>query len=228
MLGKVSKTFAKTVVILNVGYPIDMTFVQRYRIAGLIYLGFAGMFAGKALLEILIGKVNPSGKLPDTWALDYLDIPSSRNFYDSRDGSRLDTNEEIYLDTCYEEDIYVGYRYFTTFKQKVAYPFGYGLSYTNFEICSGDIRYNGDKVKFEVHVRNVGTLSGKEVVQVYVGKPESELEQPERELCFFEKTKELLPGKGRVFPFRYQFICLFPIRKRRQHMSFRRDITVYM
>ncbi|HBA69626.1 MAG TPA: hypothetical protein DCZ40_09760 [Lachnospiraceae bacterium] len=195
LLGKVSKTFAKTVVILNVGYPIDMTFVQRYRIAGLIYLGFAGMFAGKALLEILIGKVNPSGKLPDTWALDYLDIPSSRNFYDSRDGSRLDTNEEIYLDTCYEEDIYVGYRYFTTFKQKVAYPFGYGLSYTNFEICSGDIRYNGDKVKFEVHVRNVGTLSGKEVVQVYVGKPESELEQPERELCFFEKTKELLPGE---------------------------------
>lgn len=194
LIGKVSGTFAKTVVILNVGYPIDMTFMRRYPISGLVYLGFAGMLAGPALLDILSGKVNPSGKLPDTWALQYSDIPASKNFYDCADGKRLDTDDEVYLDTCYEEDIYVGYRYFMTFGQKVAYPFGYGLSYTSFDILPGDIRCDGETVELEVRVRNTGTVSGKEVVQVYVGKPESELEQPERELVFFEKTKELLPG----------------------------------
>lgn len=196
LIEKVSGRFAKTVVILNVGYPIDMTFVQRYPIAGLVYLGFAGMLAGPALLDVLSGKVNPSGKLPDTWTFQYSDIPASKNFYDCADGKRLDTDNEVYLDTCYEEDIYVGYRYFTTFGRKAAYPFGYGLSYTSFDILPGDIRYNGETAEFEVCVRNTGTVLGKEVVQVYVGKPESELEQPERELVFFEKTMELPPGAG--------------------------------
>lgn len=194
LIEKVSATFAKTVVILNVGYPIDMTFVHRYPVDGLVYLGFAGMFAGSALLDVLSGKVNPSGKLPDTWAFQYSDIPASKNFYDCANGERLDTDDETYLDTCYEEDIYVGYRYFTTFGQKAAYPFGHGLSYTNFDILPEDIHYNGEMAEFEIHVKNIGTMPGKEVVQVYVGKPESELEQPERELVFFEKTRELPPG----------------------------------
>ncbi|MDE7133547.1 MAG: glycoside hydrolase family 3 C-terminal domain-containing protein, partial [Lachnospiraceae bacterium] len=195
LIEKVSKTFARTVVILNVGYPVDVTFVQRYKIAGLIYLGFAGMLAGTALLEILRGEVNPSGKLPDTWALDYFDIPASRNFYDCKDGQRLNTDDEVYLDTCYEEDIYVGYRYFTTFGKKAAFPFGYGLSYSSFEIQPGDIVYNGKAAELKVSVKNIGAKPGKEVIQIYVGKPESELEQPERELVFFEKTRELLPGE---------------------------------
>ena len=195
LIEKVSKTFARTVVILNVGYPVDVTFVQRYKIAGLIYLGFAGMLAGTALLEILSGEVNPSGKLPDTWALDYFDIPASRNFYDCKDGQRLNTDDEVYLDTCYEEDIYVGYRYFTTFGKKAAFPFGYGLSYSSFEIQPGDIVYNGKAAELKVSVKNIGAKPGKEVIQIYVGKPESELEQPERELVFFEKTRELLPGE---------------------------------
>ena len=121
LIAKVTDTFAKTIVILNVGYPIDVTFAEKYAVAGLIYSGFGGMLAGPALLDILSGAVNPSGKLPDTWAKDYFDIPSSKNFYDCVDKTRLTADENIYVDTCYEEDIYVGYRYFTTFRKKAAY-----------------------------------------------------------------------------------------------------------
>lgn len=95
-----------------------MTFAEKYAVAGLIYSGFGGMLAGPALVDILSGAVNPSGKLPDTWAKDYFDIPSSKNFYDCVDKTRLTADENIYVDTCYEEDIYVGYRYFTTFRKK--------------------------------------------------------------------------------------------------------------
>ena len=195
LIAKVTDTFAKTIVVLNVGYPIDVTFAEKYAVAGLIYSGFGGMLAGPALSDILSGAVNPSGKLPDTWAKDYFDIPSSKNFYDCVDKTRLTADENIYVDTCYEEDIYVGYRYFTTFRKKAAYPFGYGLSYTEFCIRQENIRFDGEVLELDVYVKNVGEKAGKEVVQVYVGKPESELEQPEKELVFFEKTKELLPGE---------------------------------
>lgn len=200
LIAKVSETFDKTIVILNVGYPIDVTFAERYRIEGLIYLGFAGMLAGPALLDIMSGTVNPSGKLPDTWARDYRDIPASRNFYDSVGKKRLDTNEEVYLDTCYEEGIYVGYRYFTTFQKKAAYPFGYGLSYTDFEMTTDELYFDGEKFSMVVRVKNTGSVSGKEVVQIYVGKPETELEQPEKELVYFEKTRELKPEEEQCIP----------------------------
>ncbi len=200
LIERVSSFFEKTVVILNVGYPIDVTFAKKYHVSGIVYLGFAGMLAGPALLDILSGAVNPSGKLPDTWALDYFDIPSSKNFYDCADGQRLDTDDEIYLDTCYEEDIYVGYRYFTTFQKEAAYPFGYGLSYTSFDIRHGEIKFDGEEVMFDLFVKNTGESAGKEVIQVYVGKPESELEQPERELAYFEKTKELIPEEEQCIP----------------------------
>lgn len=195
LIAKVAETFDKTIVILNVGYPIDITFAKKYRVSGLIYLGFAGMLAGPALLDIMSGAANPSGKLPDTWAEDYRDIPSSRNFYDSEGKKRLDTDENVYLDTCYEEGIYVGYRYFTTFQKKAAYPFGYGLSYTDFKLTTEALCFDGVNLSMTVYVKNVGSVSGKEVVQIYVGKPESELEQPEKELVFFEKTRELEPGE---------------------------------
>lgn len=195
LLAKVTGMFARTIVILNVGYPIDVSFAEKYGVDGLVYLGFAGMLAGPALLDILSGTVNPSGKLPDTWAEDYFDIPASKNFYDSVNGKRLNTDEMVYVDTCYEEGIYVGYRYFTTFHKKAAYSFGYGLSYTTFDIKTENISFNGEMLELLIKVKNTGKISGKEVVQIYVGKPESELEQPERELVFFEKTRELLPNE---------------------------------
>ena len=192
----VSEAFTNTIAVLNVGYPIDVTFAERYQVNGLVYPGFAGMLAGPALLDILSGNANPSGKLPDTWALDYFDIPSSKNFYDCADKPRLTSEDTVYIDTCYEEDIYVGYRYFKTFGKKEAYPFGFGLSYTEFEIRCGAFSFDGEALEAEAVIRNTGERAGKEVLQLYIGKPETDMEQPEKELVFFEKTKELAPGEA--------------------------------
>lgn len=195
LIAKVSDVFEHTIVILNVGYPIDVTFAKKYPIDSLIYLGFAGMLAGPALMDILSGDINPSGKLPDTWARDYFDIPASRNFYDCVDKPRLTAEDAVYVDTCYEEGIYVGYRYFTTFEKEVAYPFGFGLSYTNFVIEPDQFQFDGEALTGMIHVKNMGEVPGKEVVQVYIGKPEHENEQASKELVFFEKTKNLAPGE---------------------------------
>lgn len=195
LLKKLSEEFAHTIVILNVGYPMDVTFVEKYNVDALLYTGFGGMLGGPAIVDILSGKENPSGKLTDTWAKDYFDIPSSRNFYDCVDKPRLDAECDTYIDTCYEEDIYVGYRYFTTFRKEAAYPFGYGLSYTCFVIEPESLSYTEHGVQLKVHVKNMGKRAGKEVVQVYVGKPDGVLEKPERELAFFEKTRCLQPGE---------------------------------
>ena len=195
LMKALAKEFAHLVVILNVGYPIDVTFVERYGVDALLYTGFGGMMGGQAIVNVLSGKENPSGKLTDTWAKDYFDIPSSRNFYDCVDKSRLDADCTDYVDTCYEEDIYVGYRYFTTFHKEPVYSFGYGLSYTDFVIEAEDLCYTQKDVSLIVHVKNMGERAGKEVIQIYVQKPDGALEKPERELIFFEKTELLQPGE---------------------------------
>ena len=123
------------VAIINSGYPMDLRWLEEYAVDAAVWCGFSGMLGGKALVEILDGRVNPSGKLPDTWSLDYTDIPASKNFYQPmRPEEALGADVEDYIDTCYQEDIYVGYRYFETFDVPVAYPFGFGLSYTSFSI----------------------------------------------------------------------------------------------
>lgn len=195
LLKKLTATFSRTVVILNVGYPIDVSWADKYGVDTLVYLGFSGMLAGEALLDVLTGAFNPCGKLPDTWAMDYFDIPASRNFYDCVDKPRLDAEAPEYVDTVYEEDIYVGYRYFDTFRVKPAYPFGFGLSYTEFMLEATDIRWDGNALLLNVFVKNMGRSAGKEVVQVYVGKPDTALEKPEKELAFFHKTGLLQPGE---------------------------------
>lgn len=195
LIAFVSQTFARTIVVLNVSYPIDVRFAEKYKVDGLIYLGLAGMLAGPALMDIMTGKVNPSGKLPDTWAYDYFDIPASKNFYDCVDKPRLTAESDLYVDTYYEEDIYVGYRYFTTFKKNAAYPFGFGLSYTSFSVEAMAPVFDGENMTLNVRVKNTGICCGKEVVQVYAGKPETEQEQPERELVYFEKTRMLAPNE---------------------------------
>lgn len=195
LLKKLSEEFSHTVVILNVGYPIDVTFIEKYDVDALLYTGFGGMLGGPAIVKILSGEENPSGKLTDTWAKDYFDIPSSRNFYDCADKPRLDAECSAYVDTYYEEDIYVGYRYFTTFHKKAAYPFGYGLSYTSFVIEPEEVCYRNEKLHVKVRVKNMGKRAGREVVQVYIRKPDGELEKPERELIAFEKTGCLKSGE---------------------------------
>lgn len=198
LLRKLTQEFMHTIAILNVGYPMDVTWIETYGVDAVLYTGFGGMLGGPAIVDILSGKENPSGKLTDTWAKDYFDIPASRNFYDCVDKSRLDAECETYIDTVYEEDIYVGYRYFKTFDKKVAYPFGYGLSYSNFVIETEQVMYDNKGISLKIHVKNMGKYAGKEVVQVYVGKPEGELEKPERELVYFEKTKCLAPGETQI------------------------------
>ena len=188
--------FTHLIVILNVAHPIDVRFAENCD--ALVYNGLGGMLAGQALTDVLCGKENPSGKLPDTWAKDYFDIPASRNFYDSVDKPYLPGDSGVYVDTVYEEGLYVGYRYFSTFGVAAAYPFGFGLSYTDFAIRTENVTFDGS-LKLELTVTNVGSCSGREVAQLYVRKPETLGETPERELCWFGKTRLLQPGESQTF-----------------------------
>lgn len=191
-IAELAKTCKHTIVILNTGYPVDVRFVEKYQIGAVVWTGFSGMCGGQALVEILDGRVNPSGKLPDTWSLDYYDIPASANFYNTANGGQvLDAEFPYVVDTCYEEDIYVGYRYFETFGKAVAYPFGFGLSYTQFSIA-GNYAENA----VTAAVTNIGTRAGKQTVQLYVQAPEAALEQPAKRLIGFAKTKLLKQGES--------------------------------
>lgn len=202
LLGCLRRNFRRLVVILNVGYPIGLTFADRYGVDALVYSGFGGMLAGQALTDVLTGRVNPSGKLPDTWAARYEDIPAARNFYDCGDSRpRILTDDEtVWLDSVYEEDIYVGYRYFESFPNanRSGYPFGHGLSYTTFDRKCLSCDDHDGVLTITVEVHNTGIVPGREVVQIYLSKPQGELEQPARELVDFAKTVLLSPGESQV------------------------------
>lgn len=207
LIAAVSATFARSVVVLNTPYPIDTSFVDRHGVDALVLAGVAGMLAGPALLRVLEGTVNPSGRLPDTWAKAYEDIPASRNFYDCAGGKpRYTAGDEVWIDTVYEEGIYVGYRYFTTFGVEVAYPFGHGLSYTTSRVEPGAVSSPWtarglDALEVGATVTNTGGVAGREVVQVYVSKPDGDLEQPALELADFAKTPALAPGESTTVVF---------------------------
>lgn len=184
MLEQVCAAFGRVIVVLNVGNIIDMKWVKAYDPQAVLYAWQGGMEGGHAVADVLMGQVNPCGRLADTIALSVEDYPSAPNF-GGAGGNR------------YAEDIYVGYRYFETFQAaegKVLYPFGFGLSYTSFAI---DSRMETGKEKniFYVSVKNTGDLAGKEVVQIYVEAPQGRLGKPARSLAAFAKTKCLLPGE---------------------------------
>lgn len=202
MIKAVTGKFEKTIAIINTGYPIDTAWIEKYNIKSVIYCGFVGMLGGQALIEILDGRVNPSAKLPDTWSIDYYDIPASKNFYNAIDGKpALNADAPYHVDTVYEEDIYVGYRYFETFGKAVAYPFGYGLSYTTFNINVTSFEYFGDRIELTVTVENTGNVKGKEVVQIYAKEPDGKLEKPSKKLVAFAKTSLLKPGEKQTLTF---------------------------
>lgn len=194
MAKAVAAAFPKTIAILNTGYPIEMGWIEELGIQSVIYTGFAGQAAGYALMEILDGRVSPSGKLPDTFAFDYYDYPSAKNFINFGEEDQLPGEKDCGVQLYYEEDIYVGYRYFETFGKKAAYAFGHGLSYTDFEITYGDAAWDGKALRIPATVKNVGSVPGKEVVQLYIGAPEIKLEKPAKVLAAFEKTHLLNPG----------------------------------
>lgn len=196
MISAVSKAFPKTVAIINTGYPIEMGWVKEFGIDAVIYTGFAGMGAGYALMEILDGRTNPSGKLPDTWSYDYYDNPAAHNFINLPADHKRVGEKDFGIHIYYGEDIYVGYRYFDTFGKKTAYGFGHGKSYTDFTLDFGAPGYENGNVMVDVTVRNTGNHPGKEVVQLYIQAPDGMIEKPRRVLAAFEKTVLLKPGES--------------------------------
>lgn len=195
-LEKLGKAYENVVVVLNVGGIIDTKFYEEIEgLDAMLLMSQAGMRGGDAVVQVLNGEVTPSGKLTDTWAVNYEDYPSSAGF---------SSNDENVNEEYYEDGIYVGYRYFDTWGKDVAYEFGYGLSYTDFDIRVLGVTADEENVTVAVNVTNTGdTYSGKEVVQVYFSAPDGELEKPYQELAGFAKTGELAPGESEIMKITY-------------------------
>ncbi len=187
MVDAVKKNFAKVVVVMNVGGMVDTSwFVEEDAIGAVLMAWQGGMEGGLAAAELLLGNGNPSGKLSDTFAKTLEDYPSTYNFHEARD----------YVD--YTDDIYVGYRYFETIPgaaERVNYPFGFGLSYTTFDVKALYAKERNGKIEITVTVANTGRVAGKEVVQAYYSAPQGRLGKPAKELAAFCKTRELKPGE---------------------------------
>ena len=148
------------------------------------------------MADVLTGKVNPSGKLPLSFPMRYMDIPSSKNFpYGQNTSGRRGERKDVDF-TDYEENIWVGYRYFQTNSVEVSYPFGYGLSYTAFNYSKPNVKADKDGFTATITVTNTGKVAGREVVELYVAAPSGDLEKPARELKAFAKTKALAPGES--------------------------------
>ncbi len=193
MLSALRARFDRLVVVLNTGYPIAMDWVDIPD--AILWAGLPGMAGGAALAEILEGSVCPSGRLPDSWARDYWDIPASRNFNIPDTAEPMGPVGKVkYNVAAYEEGLYVGYRYFSTFGKKPAYPFGHGLSYTAFRKEAVRFTHGDDHCEMTVRVRNVGKTPGKESVLIFAKLPDGKLEQPERRLVCYGKTGLLYPG----------------------------------
>ena len=199
----------KVVVVMNIGGVIETASWKN--LADAILLAWQpGQEGGNAVADVLTGKVNPSGKLPMTFPVAYMDHPSSYNFptglENQRSGSRRGSGTAEAVKnwdyTDYAESIWVGYRWFTTQDKAVSYPFGYGLSYTSFEYSKPVVKADRDgNITASVTVTNTGKVAGKEVVEVFVAAPAGGMEKPVRELKAFDKTKLLAPGESETLTF---------------------------
>ncbi len=177
------KMFDKLVLVLNVAGPISVEDLDETDADAILLMGQAGQEGGKAVADILTGRVTPSGKLTATWARRYEDYPTSGVFLKDP------------IQAPYPEGIYVGYRYFDTFCKQPGYPFGYGLSYTTFSLSGCRAALDGETLTFSAEVSNTGSCAGKEVVQLYASAPVIELDMPAKELKGFKKTALLQPGE---------------------------------
>ncbi len=196
-----ASVYEKMIVVINVGSSFDMSFLEEIEgINAVVFFGQQGCQGGTAFADLLLGKVSPSGKLADTWAKKYEDIPFAMEY------SYLNGNlDEEY----YKEDIYVGYRYFDSFKVEPRYPFGYGLSYTAFAMEMEETTVNKTQVQVKVKVTNTGEVySGKEVVQLYVSCPQTKLAKEYQRLAAFAKTKVLMPGESQVVELQFDMAAL--------------------
>lgn len=208
MIFRVSDAFhakgKKVIVIINSGSVME-TASWRDRVDAILVAWQPGIEGGNSVADNLTGKVNPSGKLTMTWPIAAVDHPSTANFakeydmytYKNMEGWGKGNIPGVDFSN-HEEDIYVGYRYFDTFKKDVAYPFGFGLSYTTFEMGKPSVKANGKNIEVSVTVKNTGKVAGKQVAQVYVTAPKGAYEKPAKELKAFGKTRELKPGESQT------------------------------
>ena len=190
------KAGKKVVVVLNLVGAIE-TASWKNMVDAIVLPWTPGQEGAYAIADILTGKVNPSGKLAMTLPVNYMDMPSSKNFpyhWDMTNGRRGERKNVDYTD--YEEDIWVGYRYFQTKDVEVSYPFGYGLSYSTFSYSKPTVKTNNDGFTATVTVTNTGKVAGREIVELYVAAPSGGLEKPACELKAFAKTKLLAPGES--------------------------------
>ena len=186
----------KVVVVLNIVGVIE-TASWKHLVDAIVLPWAPGQEGAHAVADLLKGKVNPSGKLPMTFPVNYMDAPSSKNFpytWDMTQGRRGNRKNVDFTD--YAEGIWVGYRYFQTNDVEVSYPFGYGLSYTTFAYSKPSVKAGKDGFTASVTVKNTGKVAGREVVELYVAAPDGGLEKPARELKAFAKTKLLAPGES--------------------------------
>ena len=208
MIFRVSDAFhakgKKVIVIINSGSVME-TASWRDRVDAILVAWQPGIEGGNSVADILTGKVNPSGKLTMSWPIAATDHPSTANFakeydmytYKNMEGWGKGNIPGVDFSN-HEEDIYVGYRYFDTFKKDVAYPFGFGLSYTTFEMGKPSVKANGKNIEVSVTIKNTGKVAGKQVAQVYVTAPKGAYEKPAKELKAFGKTRELKPGESQT------------------------------
>ena len=227
VLSGLRASFRTVIVVLNICGTIDMEWVDDLKPDAVLLAWIPGQEGASACADLLMGNENPSGRLVDTIAKSWKDIPSSENFGAWADGFELYTGDENQIPywggvgnheavpvgetvirpvgnrryTEYQEGLYVGYRYFTTFGVPVRYPFGYGLSYTSFQSTASGFHYDGSTATFSVTVTNTGSVAGKEVVEIYLCGAQEPLERPERELVAFAKTELLLPGASQTIDF---------------------------
>jgi beta-glucosidase len=191
----------KLVVVLNIGGVIE-TASWRNEADAILLAWQPGLEAGNAITDVLSGKVNPSGKLATTFPMEYQDVPSAKNFPGKNlplpEGQKPNPMMGRPAEVTYEEGIYIGYRYYNTFDVKTAYPFGYGLSYTNFKYSDLKLSsktFNG-LITATITITNTGDVAGREVAELYVSAPQSGLPKPAEELKAFAKTKLLQPKES--------------------------------
>lgn len=243
------KADKSVIVVLNVCGPIETAPIVEY--ADAILCAFEpGQECGNSIMDVLTGKVNPSGRLPMTWQVAYGDAPADDNFpadyvfdmgafgraygaanKDAAERAQRQAEPVLKKDvdyTEYQEGIYIGYRYFDTFNKPVAFPFGFGLSYTTFgyEIVSSAI--NGDESEMQVKVTNNGTVAGREVVQAYVKAPKGKLDKPSKELKAFAKTKSLNPGESQVVTLKWKTMDMASFDEKASAWSLDKGNYVFM
>ena len=202
-LKAITECYDNTIVILNVGGVMDVSFLEKYNIAALVMLSQAGMEGGNALADVLSGAVTPSGKLTDTWGCRYEDYPSSATF---------SHNNGNIIEEKYYEGIYVGYRYFDSFEVEPRYPFGYGMSYTTFDVATENAAWKPDAepktITVTAKVTNTGSCAGKEVVQIYAACPFGKLKKERKRLVAFGKTALLQPGESETLHLKVPTVLL--------------------